>query len=228
MLISVHMPKAAGSSFQATLAAHYGEALLLRYADQPLHRSTWSRNLDAGRGCLKNRGATLDSGGTRCIHGHFLPLHYRLAKPSSPLLFVTWLRDPVQRLLSHYYYWQRSYQPGQSGPLHQRMMEEKWSLEEFALCRELRNIYGIFLWGFPLERFDFIGITEDYAAELARFGRDILKAPVTSAERNRNPDQGEEDYAIDKSLRRKIEAAHGTDIALYQRALTMRDEKTSA
>ncbi|MFK8041798.1 hypothetical protein, partial [Congregibacter sp.] len=160
MLISVHMPKTAGSSFQATLAAHYGDALKLRYEDKPLHRSAWSRNFDASVSSLRNRGTKISADELSCIHGHFLPLNYRFAKPQTNMRFVTWLRDPVQRLVSHYHYWKRSYQPGQSGPLHQRMIEEGWTLEEFARCKELRNIYSVFLWGFPLERFDFIGITE--------------------------------------------------------------------
>lgn len=226
MLISVHMPKTAGSSFQASLAAHYGETLKLRYEDRPLHRSAWSRNVDAAWHCLQNSGSPLT--GVHCIHGHFLPLRYRFIRPERPLRFVTWLREPVQRLLSHYHYWLRSYEPGQSGLLHQRMIEEKWTLEQFALCKELRNLYGKFLWGFPLERFDFIGITEDYATELAQFSQQILNAPVVIEQYNRNPDQTDEKYQVSKTLRTSIEAAHAGDIRLYQRALDMRDRRTDS
>ncbi|MDP5055205.1 MAG: sulfotransferase family protein, partial [Congregibacter sp.] len=223
--ISVHMPKTAGSSFQATLASHFGESLQLRYQDRPLHRSAWSRNIDASKHCISNRTPGSFGPGVRCIHGHFLPLRYRLAHAEAPLLFVTWLRDPIQRLLSHYHYWQRSYQPQESGELHRRMIEENWTLEQFALCREIRNLYGKFLWGFPMSRFDFIGITEDYAAELEHFGRLMLKSPVSMEEYNRNPDQGDEKYSLNASLRRSIERAHAADIKLYHRALAMREKR---
>lgn len=227
MLISVHMPKTAGSSFQATLAAHYGEALQLRYQDQPLHRSAWSRNFDASMDCLRNRGPKITKINAACIHGHFLPLRYRFSQADTTMQFVTWLREPVQRLVSHYNYWLRSYQPGQSGLLHQRMIEEEWTLEQFALCTELRNLYSIFLWGFPISKFDFIGITEDYDTELEQFGQRILHAPTVPEEHNRNPEQTETEYAVSKTLRRDIEKAHAADLKLYHQALAMREQRVS-
>lgn len=218
------MPKTAGSSFQATLEAHYGEALTLRYQDRPLHRSPFDRNFDASWHCMRNSGK-FETNSPGCIHGHFLPLRYRRLRTLPPAKFVTWLRDPVQRLLSHYHYWLRSYQAEQSGPLHKKMIEEQWTLEQFASCRELRNIYSTFLWGFPLARFDFIGITEHYETELDCFGQLILGATATPAERNRNPDQEDQEYAVDPALRQIIETVHARDMRLYQRALEMRERR---
>jgi len=219
------MPKTAGSSFQASLATHYGDDLVLRYQDKPLHRSAWSRNFDAGLSCLRNGGSKTKEAKARCIHGHFLPLRYRFLHSDSPLEFVTWLREPVQRLVSHYHYWLRSYEPGQSGLLHQRMIEEKWTLEKFALCKEMRNVYSIFLWGFPITRFDFIGITEDYENELTKFGQQILRAPIVPEEHNRNPQQKDQEYVVSNTLRRDIEKAHAADLRLYQQALSLRDQR---
>jgi len=151
VLISVHMPKTAGSSFQATLEAHYGDSLTLRYQDRPLHRSALSRNFDASWNCIRNRGGRAQelSG---CIHGHFLPLRYRLLGSHPHVQFVTWLREPAQRLLSHYHYWLRSYQEGQSGPLHQKMIEEQWTLEEFVTREELRNLCLLYTSPSPRDR----------------------------------------------------------------------------
>ena len=44
----------------------------------------------------------------------------------------------------------------------------------FAFCPELRNIYSKYLWGFPLRRFDFVGIAEFSEMESRRFSRDVL------------------------------------------------------
>jgi hypothetical protein len=225
MLISVHMPKTAGSSFQATLAGHFKEGLQLDYADRPLHHSGVSRNARAGWQCLRGSFAGLPDQNLRCIHGHFLPLRFRFLRSREPLQFVTWLRDPVQRLVSHYEYWKRSYDAGQSGPLHRQMMEENWSLEDFAARPELRNIYSTFLWGFPLERFDFIGISEDYAEELEQFGRRILHADARPEHINVNPGQGGSDYAISADLRQRIETLHARDMRLYARALELRERR---
>jgi hypothetical protein len=105
------------------------------------------------------------------------------------------------------------------------MIEEGWSLEEFAGKPELRNIYCQFLWGFPLERFDFVGISEDYAQELADFARRILCADVSIAALNVNPEQGGSDYAIEAPVQKLIESLHAKDINLYQRALELRHRR---
>lgn len=224
MLISVHMPKTAGSSFQATLAQHFKEGLQLDYADRPLHHSALSRNARASWQCLRGRFSDPDPS-VHCIHGHFLPLRFRLLRSPEPLQFVTWLRDPVQRLVSHYEYWKRSYEAGQSGPLHRQMIEENWSLEDFAARPELRNIYSKFLWGFPLARFEFIGISEDYEEELAEFGRRILNADTRPEQINVNPEQRGSDYSINPDLRQRIERLHASDMRLYAQALKLREAR---
>ena len=67
------------------------------------------------------------------------------------------MRDPVERLASHYHYWVRNYAPRSAGELHRRVVEEAWSLERFCLGPELRNVYSTFLWGFSLRRFGLSG-----------------------------------------------------------------------
>ncbi len=103
-----------------------------------------------------------------------MPVKYRLLGWRVPLQFVTWLREPVERLGSHYHYWKRHYNPENAGILHRRVVEEQWSLERFCLGPELQNTYCKFLWGMPLERFAFVGITEFYEEDLAYFSQNIL------------------------------------------------------
>ena len=52
--------------------------------------------------------------------------------------FVTWLREPLQRLVSHYYYWQRSYDPAadDTSSLHRRVVEEAWTLQKREARRQ--------------------------------------------------------------------------------------------
>ncbi len=69
------------------------------------------------------------------------------------LQFITWMRHPVDRIVSHYFFWKNNYSPD-CPLLHKRVIDENWTLEEFCLSEELQNIYTLFLWGFPLEYLD--------------------------------------------------------------------------
>ncbi|MFU8764850.1 MAG: hypothetical protein ACNA7T_10020, partial [Haliea sp.] len=172
------MPKTAGLSFRATLERHYGTGFRHDYADYPLASPLPQRHAAALEFSLAADAAAYAA--VDCIHGHFLPIKYLLLADSLDCRFVTWLREPVQRLVSHYYYWQRSYDPAaeDTSSLHRRVVEEGWTLEQFCLAPELRNVYSQFLWAFPLRALDFVGITEYFAEDLREFAALFLGIKV--------------------------------------------------
>src|SRR5437773_5755585 len=131
MLISLHMPKTAGQSFAAALKAHFGDTLVEDYGGFPMNTPEAVRNATA----LEESVALAENEfpGVECIHGHFLPLKYSgLARRQAT--FITWMRHPVERVVSNYHYWKRTYQPETSPSLHRKVVEEDWSLERFCLC----------------------------------------------------------------------------------------------
>jgi len=227
VLISVHMPKTAGTSFTESLRGHFGDRLHLAYADRPLHRPAWRRNLQAATRALAQAASPHVGAKCACVHGHFLPLAYRWVRAPAPVRFVTWMRNPVERLVSHYEHWRREAPPPNTDLLHRRMLDEDWSLETFAFRPELRDVYSVFLWGFPVNRLDFIGITEHYDDELAYFGRTFLGADLEGATKRRNPARSGSRYAIETPLRQRIEAFHARDTQLYRQALALRDKRCS-
>ena len=217
-LISVHLPKTAGTTFQAQLGALGFASCSLDYGDAPLHCSRFARRQRAlTAGAI---GALTLKKQPEIIHGHFLPVKYRyLSKRETR--YVTWLREPVSRLKSHFDYWQREYNPGVAGKTHRKMIEDAWTFERFALGPELRNIYSEFLWGFPLSRFDFVGLTEFYDEDLLRFVAQFgLTLPDKVESANRRPDQP---TGVSLDLRQEITQWHAKDIALYQQALEWRE-----
>ena len=225
LLISVHLPKTAGASLRHALVEHFGDRLLQDYEDRPLNAGTVSRNTRALSQCLKNCRGRSDLQEFACIHGHFMPLKYRLLPTPKKKQYVTWMRDPVERLASHYAYWIRDYRPDSIGKLQRRVIEEKWSLERFCLGSEMRNTYSKFIWGFPLNRFDFIGITEFYDTDLAYFSEKFLGVNLPVTRENVNPDREKALYVDDMSLRREIEKYHADDMSLYKRALRLRQDR---
>jgi len=224
VLVSVHMPKTAGLSFRASLEACFGEGFRHDYQDYPLAQAAQVRRQQAQDWGRAAQAA--DFAGVTCMHGHFLPLKYLELARTLPCTFVTWLREPVERLVSHYYYWQRAYDPASdlTSPLHRRVIEEGWSLQRFCLAPELRNVYSEFLWGFPFQRLDFIGITEFFADDLWYFSQQVLgnKMQAHTLNRRAAPGEGEHQAPLSAAARSEIEAWHAADMALYRQALELR------
>jgi hypothetical protein len=221
LMISVHVPKTAGSSFAATLLDHYGSSLLRDYADFPINTPTYERNKAALQASIVN--SERDFGDVECIHGHFLPIKYLLLSDKRATTFITWMRDPVERILSHYFFWTRHFDPETAPPLHRRVVEERWSLERFCLAEEVRNLYAQFFYGFPLERFSFIGITEFYNDDFEFFSKQYLNADLKP--KNLNVGSDAKCYQISASLRRRIAEFHSQDMSLYRRALASRQQR---
>lgn len=221
------MPKTAGVSFRGSLEEHFGERLRPDYGDYPLAQPADQRREQARLWGEAARPAEFTD--VACIHGHFLAMKYLPLAQSVPCTFVTWLREPLARLESHYHYWLRSYDPaaGMTSSLHRRVVEEKWSLRRFCLAPELRNVYTEFLWGFPSERLDFVGITEFYLDDLRYFSREMLGNKLRPQTLNQRGEADASSLGLDLSAaqRSDIEKFHAADVALYQRALRWRERR---
>lgn len=221
MIISVHIPKTAGTSFGLALKDKFGERLKPKYGDRLFNMPVFERNKSALLAAIDNSEAIYEN--VDCIHGHFLPVQFLLLNELEPLTFITWMRNPVERLISDYYHTLRNFDE-HSPPMQQRIVHEKWSLEKYCLSEVFRNVYSQFFWGFPLEIFDFIGITDYYSSDLMYFGRKFLGTELKLYHENTN-NTNKGNYPLDKSLKREIESFHSRDMALYQKALQIRTER---
>lgn len=218
MLVSVHLPKTAGASFATILRAAYGERLRLDYADFPINTDPVERQTAALAAGLSVAADPDD--GFACVHGHFLPIKYLLlASSRPPVSFVTWLRHPVDRVVSHYHFWRR-YQPQEAARLHRRVQDEAWSLERFCLCPELRNLYSQFFWAFPVTNFSFVGVTEYFDEDLLYFCRHFLAQQGAVAAPRCNA-RGVHTH-LDPGLRTAVEQYHAEDMNLYRWACELR------
>lgn len=224
MIISLHLPKTAGMSFRRSLQDYFGKSLVPHY-DYPLNYPEYERCRNALQTAIKI--AEHEGEPPKCIHGHFLPVTYLLLAVKRDLKFITWMRNPVDRAVSHYNFWVKVYDPELAPPLLKKMAEENWSLERFCLGEEFRNIYSQYLWGFPFERFDFIGIAESYDDDLAYFSREYLDDSLVSYSENVAEKKGGR-YEIDADLRKRIEAHHSKDMELYEKALQLQKLRTQS
>lgn len=185
MLISLHMPKTAGTSFRLALEERFGERVLFDYgSDKPLitspkqesERLRLRKEVVAKWPRLKNQYDV--------IHGHFRADKYMVAGDKPRI--ATFLREPAARALSFYRHFMRNPEP--NTPLAVRAREQKMDFPTFAEQPEVVNFYALFLDGVAVEEFAFIGITERYAESLALFNR-MFETELAVKAANKAPDQ---------------------------------------
>ncbi|HYW08934.1 MAG TPA: hypothetical protein VE913_18390 [Longimicrobium sp.] len=218
-ILSVHIYKTGGTTFRNLLATLPGATVHFDYGDMPLAPARPLRMLGTvyrtTKTFLKVHGAVRGHDDRRVfIHGHFVATKYNRIFPSAAL--VTWLRDPVERVVSHYHFWHRH--PNMKHPICKRLIAERLSLAEFAEIEGMRNVHSRLLGGANLASFDFVGITEDYDRSVALFlkifapgGEAPPVAPV-----NQYPERGGGRYDMDEEVRGRIAACNELDIALYE------------
>lgn len=213
MMISVHIPKTAGTSFREILARRFGERLLLDYTDRPLAPgSRWRRLRQSMLAPEEARGieARYD-----CVHGHFVAGKYDAV--DKPVRHVTWLRDPVQRTISHYRYWKRV--PDLRNPDCRRLIEGNLTLEQFAALPRMRNVMSRFFDGKTPRDFFFVGTVETLGESLKRFHR--LTGIAVDAVPSSNVAEDDDAPETSTATIRAIERLNRVDRALYERTRSL-------
>lgn len=153
-VISVHVPKCAGTSLRLFLESSFGhDAVYQDYGDRPADPAS-PMNLDPDGFFGKFSSTNYEFlSGKRAVHGHFNPLKYKNARAR---LRITFLRDPVERAVSHYFFWKEL--PRHGHTLHDYFLDHDLGIEEFARLPVLRRFYsGVFFGGVDMASFDLIG-----------------------------------------------------------------------
>ncbi|HEY1764120.1 MAG TPA: sulfotransferase family 2 domain-containing protein [Opitutaceae bacterium] len=200
MIVSVHVPKSAGTSFRRVLDEVCGARIWYNYG------TIFSR---------AQAKADLVPTGTRFIHGHFLADAFDDLFPERSL--VTWVRDPVERLLSNYHHFLRS--PDMRDDCCRALHEQKLNLRQFADLEFMRNYTGHYLANKPVEAFAFIGVAERFEESIRLFCetfgfRDAHRIPRD----NTNPERGGETYPLAPEDRAYILERNEEDLAWHQKA----------
>jgi len=152
-IISVHAPKCAGTSFLRWLTTAYPSTpVLTDYDTVSIDRS----------------GESLPDG-HRIVHGHFWATKYKTVKNA---FRVTFLRHPVERAISHYFYWRSV--PLHGNPSHDLFLRENMDILTFATLPETEGLYrNNFFFDTDMDSFDFIGNTASLAEDVAGLERTL-------------------------------------------------------
>lgn len=214
-LISLHIPKTAGTSFRNTLVQVYGATSVIRLDIGLVHQETRIEEQVYTEPHLPS--------GVRVVHGHF---HYPTLQARFPIApevpVITWLRDPVERVVSNYFYLARR--------LREELQEEarglnilskmQRSLLEYAQQDQAQNRMSKFLAGRPLESFHFVGLVAHYEEDLQALARRLAWPTVPVFHYN---ETGAEKKPVDPHILEMIREWNQEDIRLYERARTLRE-----
>jgi len=210
LMVSIHVPKTGGESFRDILEQVTEGHLQRDYGDQPLAPLTLRHRLE-----LAMARPRLEPG-SRAVHGHFIATKYWRRYPHAR--YLIWMREPVERLASHYHYWRRK--PDRSNPTCRRLIEEDLSMEAFATLPELRDVHARLLGEVPVEALAFVGITERYDESVELFRRAFAPdLPMAAIHTNANPERSGDGYDLDPGVRAAIAELNRRDREVYRRAL---------
>lgn len=212
-LVSIHIPKTAGTSFIHSLKKQYGYQKVtridindnkIRINKIPLSKAYVYKKISV-------------------IHGHYSIglLNNQLHLPSN-IPVITWLRDPVERVISNYYYLYKR--------LDEELKEEKKelnilskmrrSLIEYAQDERNCNRMSKFLKGIELKDFFFIGIVENYDKDIQELGRKLNWSTPEIVMHNKTGKINK--LTIDEKTKALIRSYNKKDQVLYEQALTLR------
>lgn len=179
-VIFIHIPRTAGVSLDAILERQYNPAKIYSLYSQ--------EKLDEFNKLSEKKKANI-----QLLNGHFMSygIHERLPNPST---YITMMREPIDRVISHYYFVRRS----PNHYLHETVMSKNMSLQEYVgselsieinngqtrLLAGLKENPGIGIGrGFPemLNRakqnidnnFSVVGLTEEFEKSLILFKKSL-------------------------------------------------------
>ncbi len=214
MILSIHVPKAAGNSFRALMHGEFGDRLMLDYGDWAgfdvpaanARRAIRTREMRSRRDeLLRNYDA---------IHGHFIADKY--LGLFSTENFVAFFRDPYQQALSHYWFLVRN--PQREHPEEKMLHDAKMTLHDYLAWDAFRNQQSQYLGSVALDDFAMVGLSEEFYRSVELFNSIFGGNLRGHSFLNVNPDHQGVDYAIDHEVRKAVEKYRAADVDLYRRA----------
>ena len=156
-----------------------------------------------------------------CVYGHFRPVKYLgpLGASTEDVLLITILREPIDRLVSHYRYLLAL--NDFSDPMRVSLKDHQDDFAWFAMQPRLRNIYARHLYQIPLARVSYFGLYEhlDSAwskiSSMLRPGQNVFPLPKANGTDNRSSVLIPRPQ-ISQLLLTELEELHAEDVALYK------------
>jgi len=236
---SVHMAKTAGSSFAQLLidiVSHQFPVFFYYGTGHPL-TGIWSAGTRLNvEGAASSERLTeifiqqAERNGVGLVQAHWLVSEF-LEIFGDPLDFITWLRAPVQRICSMYFFWKDSkFEPRRREvrELFWAVKSDRCSLLEFGTHPQIRDYYRAMLAPRDLEAIRFAGIFERQEVSLRCLSRLLgMTLPERLQLKNVTKRKQTPTYSLSKEVEEGILAHNASDAAIYAAALARLDQLDS-
>ncbi|GAC1535521.1 MAG: hypothetical protein NVS2B17_05900 [Candidatus Velthaea sp.] len=223
MILSVHVPKAAGNSFREALQSAFGDRIMRDYGDWAGFDHPEANERRALRTARMREQRDELLANYDAIHGHFVADKYCGLFPTTH--FVAFFRDPFQQAVAHYDFLRRN--PQRDHPEERIFHEAKMTLLDYLRWDAFRDQQSQFLGSVPIEDFTMVGLSGEYARSLALFRSIFGKELGPERFDNVNPTRPEGEYSISAEIRTEVERNRSRDIELYRRACEIFAKQTA-
>ena len=199
-IVFIHIPKTGGTSFRYAAENYFGSSSVERDygTDDPYTTDIVKKTVYSGR--IEALPTAMEQASIRMLAGHFPAAKY-LQLFTDKVRWCTFLRDPVQRVISEY-----RHLVGQQRYHH--------SLETFCNTEAECNKQTRLMQGIAIEDRYFVGVAEHFRQSIQAFN-DLAGAKLEYAETNMARASLSEAYEVPDNLLQTIEANNSNDLALY-------------
>lgn len=200
-IVSLHIPKTAGTSLFMAFRNHFGSRLY---------------NYNHNPELLAQAGAAAIRAQFDVVHGHINLADFVGHLDGATM--ITFLRDPVQRVVSSYLYHTR---PQTTGELADKVRGENMTLQDFAGMPSQQDLQYRMTRHVPLDRFDYIGLSERLDTSWDQISAVLGFEIRQEKPENINPAKAVQDrYDLPAATADFIRDLNPRDIALYQQVAT--------
>lgn len=214
VLVSMHLPKTAGTSFRKSLIERFGRKMIVCYRGQAYSQAdvifefSGPVLMDLSPDDQKKLNEYCRKNGSRCFHGHFslTPIWGVIDNP----VYITFIREPFDRMISAFNYLRKS-RPGAA---------DHFTFEKFIEHDKTKNVYQSLGLADHFDDMHFVGITEQFNRSLLLLEKKFPYIGKLSSERANVSDK--KSFSIDDvddSLLEKFVDYNYIDLELYDKAL---------
>jgi hypothetical protein len=167
------------------------------------------------------------------VYGHFVVAKYLSRRGDRwnklpGFQYVTFVREPLQRAVSQYYYLLESDAP--HDPVVARLQRDAVSLAEFLVDPFFANMQSRYLYGLPVHAFDVVGVVEEMELSVALLER-VIPACGRLLLTHENKTVAKPLHEIEQTLTPQLismfYALNTQDVVLYRTALTILQKRST-
>ena len=216
MIVSVHIPKTAGTSLGRFLDHAFGKRIMYDY--HPGYQNTKIK---------PDLAASAESGGpylaetVAVVHGHFYATKYDRVFDNS--WTICCFREPVSRVLSQYKH--LYFMPADNHPDAKKVQEGGISVVDFAQSQNIGNAQAVHLDGKSVEDLDYVFLTEQLDLGVEVFAETFpghvasRKVPALNSNKARQESTGRPDMpALSIAEIDELKLACAEDLEVYAKA----------